>query len=271
MFRQVINHIPFSLLITLMMAMFVSISFLSSLFSNYFVSVEEDNEHTTLSNSLMSILTGGFFVLLAFIIINTWNYLQDASNSASKEADYLALIIRNSTVFPEVAQKEIKNAVREYTVAVRVTEWAAMRNGKESPEAWNALDKLYETIQRFQPKSKQEGFYYNSIINNLNGVLSSRRVRLNKIVSIIPPVLTYSIFWGSIFLAILLGIIRGTNKVLNMTPILLFSGLFGFNLALALSFDYPYSGDIAVSNKTFYSGVLAAFSDNNTSPPTAKP
>lgn len=249
------------------MVMFVSISYVSSLFAHYFVSVEEDNEHSQLSNSLMSILTGGFFVLLAFIIINTWNYLQDANNAASKEADYLALIVRNSTVFPEGAQKEIQSAVLEYTLAVRIKEWALMRDGKESPEAWSALDKLFVTIQHFQPKTKQEGFYYNSMINNLNGVLSSRRIRLNKIVSIIPPVLTYSIFWGSIFLAVLLGLIRGTDRVLNMTPILLFSGLFGFNLALALSFDYPYSGEITVSNKTFYSGALGAFSD----PPKLNP
>lgn len=262
MFREIINIIPFGILITLLMAMFIIISYLSAHFSDHFFFHEKDNNHRQLSNSLMSILTGGFFVLLAFIIINTWNYLQDASNAASKEADYLAIIIRDIAVFPPETKSRIKEAVRNYTVAVRVDEWAAMKHGEENPEAWSALNNLYLEMQKYEPVSRKEFLYYKLVLNNINEVLLSRRERLNKVDSIIPKSLSYSIFWGSIVLAFILGIIRGKDSLIKLSPMLLFSALLGFNLALALSFDYPYSGDIAVSNKIFYTGVLKEFSDN---------
>ncbi|MBL7479676.1 DUF4239 domain-containing protein [Legionella bononiensis] len=262
MFRELINHIPFGILIILVMALFVVISYVSAYFSDYFFFHENDNTHRQLSNSLMSILTGGFFVLLAFIIINTWNYLQDASNAVSKEADYLAIIMRDIGVFPPETQAKIKAAVGQYTVAVRIDEWAAMRHGEENPEAWASLNNLYLAVQNYNPVTSKEFLFYRLVMNNINNVLLSRRERLNKIDSIIPKSLSYSIFWGSIFLAFMLGVIRGKDSIIKLSPMLLFSALLGFNLALALSFDYPYSGDIAVSNKIFYNGVLNEFSDN---------
>lgn len=261
MFREIINTVSFSLLMILLMAMFISIAYLSAYFSEFFVPHKKENTPHQLANSFMSILTGGFFVLLAFIIINTWNYQQEARTAAAKEADYLAIIMRNIAVFPPEPQKKIREAVANYAVIVRTKEWVSMRLGEENPLAWEALDYLYATIQHFQPTSTREQLFYTLVIGNMNGVLLSRRERLNKIETLIPKNLTYSIFIGSIFLAFLLGIIRGRDTFMNLAPVLLFSGVFGFNLAVAISFDYPYSGEIAVSNKSFYSGVLGTFPD----------
>lgn len=262
MFRELINSIPFTLLITLFITLFVLITYLSaSLSFGFFDSGDEDSRLMT-THSIMSILTGGFFVLLAFIIINAWTYMQEARSDTSKEATNLALIIRNSSAFPENEQRKIVKAAADYLVAVRVNEWATMRQGKESLEADKALDHLYITIQNYKPRLPHEKLYYSLITANMNGMIQARRERLNKIVSLIPSTLSHSIFFGAIFIAFILGVVRGKDRVFNLLPILLFSGLLGFNLALALSFDFPFSGDISVSNKVFYNGVLGSFPDH---------
>lgn len=261
MFREIINGVSFGVLITLMVGLFILISYSSAYFLGRFFHRKSEKAYYDLTNAFMSILTGGFFVLLAFIIITTWNYQQEAESAGSKEANYLATIVRSIAVFPPQEQRKIRDAVGAYTVAVRVNEWEAMRYGKESPLAWKTLDNLYTTIQNFQPVSSKEKLFYSLVIADMNGVLSARRERIIEIDSMIPKTLSYSIFTGAIFLAALLGVIRGHAPLINLAPMLLFSGLLGFNLAIAMSFDYPYSGDVTVSNKFYYSGVLQGFSD----------
>ncbi|PJE13411.1 MAG: hypothetical protein CK430_06545 [Legionella sp.] len=220
-----------------------------------------DKEHRQLANTLINILSGGLSILLVFIIINTWGYLMQARDNTSKEADYLAAIIRNIAVFPPEPQAKIYEATKNYTVAVRVDEWQTMQRGQVSQKAADALEALYASVQAFQPSTRQQFYFYSRVIADINSVLQARRERLNKMDSVIPEPLKISLLIGSIILAIILGGIRGEYNFLNITPALLFAVSLGFNIALALSFDYPYSGSISVSNKLFYSGVLGRFPD----------
>ncbi|KTD37548.1 hypothetical protein Lmor_0411 [Legionella moravica] len=261
MFRELINIIPFNLLIILLMLVFMLITYLFSRISNTWFHISAGEEHVKLTNTLMGILASGFFVLLAFIIINTWNYQQDARNAASKEAYYLAVMLRNIAAFPAEQQKNLKQNIADYTVHVRVDEWKAMRKGLDSPAAWDSLEKLYSQIQNLPAITYQDKLYHTLLTSNVNYILQSRRDRLSKVESIIPKTLIDTVFVYSIFLAIIVGLIRGRDNLINLTPVLLFSGLLGFNLALALNFDYPFSGEINVTNSDFYKGALGDFPD----------
>ncbi len=246
------------------MLMFMCITYIFSRISNPWFHISAETEHVKLTNTLMGILASGFFVLLAFIIINTWNYQQEARNAASKEAYYLAVMLRNITAFPEEEQKKLKQSIANYTVHVRVNEWKAMRKGQDSPEAWKSLDQLYFQIQNLPATSYQDKLYHALVTSNVNNILLSRRDRLSKIDSIIPKTLIDTVFAYSIFLAMIVGLIRGKDKLINLTPILIFSGLLGLNLALALNFDYPFSGEINVPNSDYYKGALGDFPDKTT-------
>ena len=246
------------------MLMFMCITYIFSRISNPWFHISTDTEHAKLTNTLMGILASGFFVLLAFIIINTWNYQQDAKNAASKEAYYLAVMLRNIAAFPPKEQKKLKESIANYTIHVRVDEWKSMRKGLDSPEAWNSLEQLYKQIQNLPATTYQDKLYHAMITSNINNILQSRRDRLSKVESIIPKTLINTVFVYSIFLAMIVGLIRGKDSLINLTPVLLFSGLLGFNLALALNFDYPFSGEINVTNSDFYKGELGNIPDKPT-------
>lgn len=261
MSRELVNLIPFWVLMFSFVTIFMLISYLSACLSVYFFSSPVDKEHRQIANTLIAILSGGFSILLAFIIINAWNYLMDARNNTSKEADCLAVFIRNIAIFPPAIKAKLMKDIQNYTVTVRVDEWKAMRDGKESEKAWDELETLYADVQVFHPISEQEILYYSEVLANLNELLQTRRERLNKLESVIPDKIKQSLFLGSLVLIILLGFIRGERNLIGVTPVLLFAASLGFNLALAMSIDYPYSGGITVSNKLFYGGALGKFPD----------
>lgn len=259
--REIINVIPFWWLVTICILFFISLAYFAATTSAYFISDPINKEQRDLANTLISILSGGFSIMLAFVIINTWNYLLTARNVTSKEANYLSVIGRDSLAFQPQVRDGLLQAVRDYAVAVRVDEWKTMRHGQASPKAWDALGNLFTYIQKYEPKTKQEYIYYSQILSNLNLLLDARRERLNDLQSVIPGPLKQALLVGSMFLALILGAIRREGGFLYITPVLLFSAVLGFNIGLALSFDYPFSGDIAVSKELFYSGGLKLFSD----------
>ena len=259
--RELINAVPFWWLITGSILCFMLLSYFAAQISVFFFTPPVSKEHRDLSNTLISILSGGFSILLAFVIINTWNYFLSARNVASKEANYLAIIARDSFVLPPEVRDSFIEGVREYVVAVRVDEWKTMRDGLASLKAWDALANLYMIIQNYHPKTKQQDYFYSQILRNTNALLEARRERLNDLQSVIPEPLKQALLVGSLFLAVILGGIRGEGGLLAIAPVLLFSGILGFNIGVALSFDYPFSGDVAVSKEFFYSGGLKRFSD----------
>ncbi|WP_131782455.1 DUF4239 domain-containing protein [Legionella gresilensis] len=262
MARELIEALPFWWLVILCISILTIVAYLSVIISTQLITFPIDKDHRSLTNTLIRILGTGFSVLLAFIIINTWNYLLKTQDDIATEADALATMVRNINVFPAPAKDKIMAGIRDYTILVRTQEWALMKEGEESPDAWNALNNLFLILQSFDPQTNLEKIYYSQCIKNLDTILAARRDRLSRLTSIIPEKLSSSLIIGSIFLVVILGLVRGESGFLNTTPILFFAVVFGFNVAIALSFDYPYSGDISVSNRLFYEGMLSSFKDS---------
>lgn len=125
--RQLIDLIPFWWMQFICIGGLTLITLGAAYLSPRFISMPDDREHNDRSNALIAILSGGFSVLLAFTIFNTWNVLLRAQDNVSQEANSLAIMMRNIDVFPEVSKNKITQAIRNYTVAVRVDEWKSMQ------------------------------------------------------------------------------------------------------------------------------------------------
>lgn len=261
MLLQLIDLIPFWWMQCLSMGLLALITLGGTCISPYLFSMPDDSEHTERANSLIAILSGGFSVLLAFIIFNNWNVLLKAQDSAAQEANSLAIMMRNIAVFPADPKMRISLAIRNYTVAVRVDEWETMQKGRESTKAAQAISELYSTLQSYAPTSTMEQIYYSQALLSLNTVLKMRRDRLNLVSSVMPEQLSSALIISSLVLALALGLIRGRSRVLDKIPVTVFAIVLGFNLAIALNFDFPFSGDISVKNSFFYHGVLNSFND----------
>lgn len=261
MLRQFIDLIPFWWVEFICICSLILITLSAAFVSSRFISIDHDKDHMERSNTVIAILSGGFSVLLAFIIITARNYLLKAQDNAAQEANTLAIMMRNIAVFPEKPQIKIAQAIRNYTVSVRVNEWKSMQSGHESQNATQSLKELYQSLQSFSPTTRLEQLYYSQTLHNLNAIHKLRRDRINQLNSVIPGRLSAALIIGSISLILILGLIRGQSKFIDLIPIIIFAMVLGFNLAIALSLDFPFSGDISVKNDFFYNGILNTFKD----------
>ncbi|CEG57773.1 bestrophin-like domain [Legionella fallonii] len=261
MLREFIDHIPFWWMEFTCISVLILTTCGAAFISSRFFSVPNEKEYIARSNSVIAILSGGFSVLLAFIIITTWNYLLKAQDNAAQEANSLAIMMSNIKVFPESPQMKLTQAIRNYTVTVRTNEWESMQHGKESPYTVQAIKELYDAMQSFTPVTKMEQLYYSQALINLNAIRKFRRDRINQLDAVIPGQISAALIIGSIMLTLTLGLMRGNSKISDLIPIIIFAMVLGFNLAIALSFDFPFSGEISVKNKFFYNGILGTFKD----------
>ena len=248
-------------LIILLMTFFISLTYICALVSSYLFPNINFAENKKSVDSAMRLLATGYLFLMVFIIVNAWNYKEEARRAVSREASDLSIILRSIHAFPEAEQTKLYSVIANYVIDVRTAEWQEMKRGEESPYAYEKLENLFTALQEYQPRTYQEKIYHKLAIDMLNELIQARRDRISKMESIIPHSLMNIFFWASVTLTCLLGMIRGKDTLSQLSPVLIFAAILGFDLAIALDFDYPFTGSSAVNNRVYYQGALGRIKD----------
>jgi hypothetical protein len=209
-----------------------------------------------------------FALILAFVIASVLDKFNDSEHTVGAEATALAQMMRNNLAFPADVQERLSKGIGVYVQATVDDEWESMRHGKSSPEAAAALETLYALYAGYSPDGSAATEFYNQALAHLDDVATSRRDRLALSTAKLPTVLVVMLPIGVVLLL-----------VLEYRPRLAPRSQAGFmgTLALVLSstylltivLDYPFSGDVSVSNEPLTSGVLASLV--GTTPRKAQP
>jgi hypothetical protein len=209
-----------------------------------------------------------FALILAFVIASVLDKFNDAESTVGSEATALSQMLRNNLAFPADEQERLGKGIGAYVRAAVDDEWPTMREGESSPEAAAALETLYALYAGFTPRAGSATEFYNQALEHLDEVATARRDRLALSTAKLPT-----------FLVIMLPIGVVLLLVLEYRPKLGPRSQAGFmgTLALVLSstylltivLDYPFSGDVSVSNEPLTSGTLASLV--GTTPRKAQP
>ncbi len=228
-----------------------------------------------LQESLMvflGIISSSLYILIIFVTMNVWGYLQETSKNSMQEASSLANLIELASRHTDKQSQQIVRAVGLYVATIRGPEWLAMSKGYSlisERKAWYALVLAVDTIA--QDSKLANTVYCSHILDNLEKLTLYRNFRLQAIGSIVPPGLRQALIIFSVLVSLFLGIFTGKNNSHNIMAIGTFIVFLAFNLSLALMIDFPFSG-ISVHREIYYMGVLQELPEleNNGSMPTEK-
>jgi hypothetical protein len=118
-------------------------------------------------------------ILIAFLVFVVWTNYQSLKLSVATEADQLIDLARLSAGFPPQTRASIHLALRNYTDLVMDEEWAAMRDGHESPRVEKAIENLWTLYVNAQPQMVNNPLYAESL-DRLAILADARRGRLNQ-------------------------------------------------------------------------------------------
>jgi hypothetical protein len=200
-----------------------------------------------------------FFLTLALTINSASGRFAHGEDAVVAETNALALMTRSSDAFSPEGQAAVKKAISGYVHAVAEDEWDAMKNAKDSPRAAVALDDLYTAYQGYQPKPGIETSFYQSSLSKLDTVTSSRRERLQQAAASLPDIMRIFLVVGAILFIVFTYQSAIESRIPRTTLVAVAAAFVSFALLLTIVLDYPFAGEVSVSNYPYMQGALAQF------------
>lgn len=203
--------------------------------------------------ALIATIIGSLFgLLLALIVVNSWQNYDGQKKRVAQEAVVLGNLYRDARGFDERSQKEIQQAIRKYTKDIIEDAWPQMAAGKESPRSWVSFNHLYSLILKHEPSSKPEEIIYARSLENMNQLASLRRLRIFTIhESAIPvPVWISMLVLGLISVFITM-VFRITNDRVQMLIMSLHVATIAIIISIIYMLDSPFRGGFKISSYPF--------------------
>lgn len=247
---MLLNIHPFILAIIIILGS-VIISVAGLMITHFFVPVPKIKLHNDVAGYIFASLGAIYAVLLAFMVVVSWQQFDTTNKNVVKEANYIASIYRDSEAFEPAFRTKVRASLDEYVNAVVNDEWPMLAKGERSMKVQQISDGIWKLFGHYQPKSEAEKVFFAESIKKLNNEGELRRERILDSQSGIPGVLWTVLIVGGI-VTIIFTLFFGTeNFGAQMIMTALLAIMISSILYTIFVFDYPFTGSVAVSPAEF--------------------
>lgn len=191
-----------------------------------------------------------YAVLLAFVVIITWERFNDAEKAFAAEAGAAATIFRLSTGLDEATGALIRDQATAYLRSVLEDDWPAMAGGHWSRTTTATLNRLYWTLVHYRPADLHDADLQQDLLREVDKLTEARRERLEMTGGTVPNAIWFVLFLGAV-LTISFTFFFGTENVITqslMTGVL--AALIFSALLVIIAIDRPFTGAVVVPTES---------------------
>lgn len=213
----------------------------------------------------ITLIGGTYAVLLAFMVVVSWNRFDQAGSLVSQEADALSNVYRLSNALPAQVRAHIQFDCRDYLTTITQDEWPAMAHDTTSQHAWAVVDDLWGEMNHLAAHGVSDPVLRDHITTQFIALTAHRRERLFIAQSDIPQLLWTTLFIGGIVTVLfsaVFGVGGVTQHILKATVT---AALIAIVLFTIWELANPYNGDVSVSTSAFQQ-TLAVFQQTRRTP-----
>jgi len=203
-----------------------------------------------------------YAVLLAFVVIITWERFYDAEKALAVEAGSAATIYRLSGGLDETAGAALRADMSAYLKSILADDWPAMAIGRSSPVTTRVLSDLYTELVHYRPADLHDSDLQKDLLSELDQMTRARRERLVMAEGTVPDVIWFVVFLGAV-LTISFTFLFGSRNVVAqslMTGVL--AAIIFSSILVVVAIDRPYTGAVTVSKES----IRAVLEDFHTAP-----
>ena len=249
--QMLLVNIPAWLLCFIMVVLYVGVSIVSLLIIRKFYPHHKCKLHNDVAGFIFATLGVIYAVLLAFIVVITWQDFDKAENITISEANCIAALYRDATPFPAEFRAELKSELTNYVNAIINEEWQMMAKGQRSAGAQEMQEELWKLYSGFQPKNETQKIFFTESVKKLNQAAEMRRQRIVYASSGINPLLYFVLIVGS-FITIAFTMLFGTENIIpHLIMVSLLAAMIAITLFSVIAMDYPFTGDISIKPDVF--------------------
>jgi len=181
-----------------------------------------------------------FAILLGLIIVTAWSSYDKTDDYVKTEVNYLSDLYQQSEYLNDVAQKELRQNLRDYVKEVVDVEWPLLSQGKYSQTADNLMFRNFHILYQYVPSDKKEEFVLAQMNKIATDASEKRRSRILNASSSLTPIMWVILFTCNIIGFFILGMyIEGRTDLHIMLQSLYAVGM-GLMLLLVIVLDRPF-------------------------------
>ena len=217
-----------------------------------------DSGFEPVADSLRVVYELIFALILAFVIAAVLDEMGNAEATVASEATAISELVTSNEAFPPDERERLNAAVQTYVRAVAGHEWETMKDGESSPRATAALEGLHAEYHDVEPAGVMQTEAYGQALDHLQELGSHRQERLNIAAADLPTMLRVLVVVGLVLLLVL-----EYRPHLSRVGGLVFMGTLALVVTsaflLTVILNYPFAGQVSVSNAAFKGQDLAQF------------
>lgn len=258
--RAILNHFSTTAIVVVFVGGMVVLTLAGVLVARRFFPDLGESRFADVADGLRVVYELIFALILAFVIAAVLDTLGDAEATVATEATQIAQLQRQNDAFGDADKLQLNAALENYVHAIVDHEWKTMKKGEESPVATAALEAVYVEYRNIHPRGAVQQETFNLALSKLDEIAQERRNRLNIAAADLPTMLRVLVAIGIVLLLLL-----EYRPQLSTGASLAFMGglaaiVTGAYL-LTLVLNYPFAGDVSVSNDPLKRDRLATFWD----------
>jgi hypothetical protein len=188
-----------------------------------------------------------YAVLLAFVVIVSWEKFVSAEAVVGEEASALRSIYRESTAFPLEVRGQLNDDVRVYATTVIEQEWPAMAEGRAGdPTVAHVLDEMMVHLTSLPASTPTQQEFVGAEAERFDDLVCARSQRLDFVDQGVSSVLWIALGVGAavtIGFAMIFGLRSAALHVLMTASLAVTIGVLLF---VAVIMDRPFGGGVTV-------------------------
>ncbi len=259
MLRSVINHVPVGVLVTGTIVVTICLVLLGVWLIRRLVPVTREGFDAEVSSQMLGVVASLFGLLLAFVIVIEYQNFGSAQDNVGREADSLAAITRDSDALPSAQGTLVRGAIGTYVRAVVADEWPRLREGHQSLQASDDVNRIYAALEAAKPTTPQATAFYDDSVRQLNEALIARRDRLSTASGGIPSLVLALILVGAFVILGYVMLVGSRSFWFHLIGACSIAIVVALSLVVLVDLSYPFSGSLVVSSDPFTAGVLTQF------------
>lgn len=199
---------------------------------------------------MLGVLANIYAVLFAFVIVQGWSNVQEAQTFVDAQATALTEIHENTELLDPSDAAPIDKALDAYARSVLRHDFPSMESdGHRSPVTTQALENLFAAVRAVEPEGAAQVAFYNQTVERLDDIVSARQASVTASDGSLPAPLYVLLALGGIVVIALACVLDSKHRRSHITIVCSIAVVIAFMLAIVVSFDHPFTGSIAVSDR----------------------
>jgi protein-S-isoprenylcysteine O-methyltransferase Ste14 len=223
------------------------------------VPVSVRKEHNDVAGFIYAVMGVIYAVLLALVVIATWEEFGRARLTVEAEANALAEIFWLAHQLPEPEGPHLQELCRSYAEEVVNVGWPLMEQGKtpsmersqETSRAWVLIDDIRATLQEGEPRTAAGQEIYAEGLDQVQRLADARRTRLVVAEESIPPVLWVVLIVAGIVVVGFAYLFGMENTWAHSLMVVALAGVIALVLFTIAALDHPFSGGARIGPEAF--------------------